>query len=448
MKMSYGSKVLYTLLTALAISCMCSTRSFASAGGGRFAPDWSISSPIDESTGGHGHLRSALSHDLDIERRPPALELTRASIGAGHFSGLELRQVGNDPGDFVLLADSRHSMLASNAVERQIKLFTVTLPDKFSLWLERSGRYRELIESILRMNGLPQDLVFLPLIESGYNPFAYSRARAVGPWQFIKGTAIKYGLKVNFWVDERRDPVKSTHAAARYLKELYARFESWALAMAAYNAGEGKISRALRKSRSDDYWPLLRTSYLRSETKHYVPKFIAARQIALDPEGYGFASLQYHAPLDFDEVEVPSAVDLEVVADAAQTTYETIKELNPELRTWCTPPGVASYSLRVPRGAAERFLEKFHAMPAEKRVSLVAYTVKRGDTLTRISKKEGIPRDVVIAINGLGSAAKMQPGTVIYLPPRDKIKLCSEIVKAQKSPSKSRKKSKSKSLDA
>lgn len=452
MKMNYTNRASFALVATVVCLWLGSTQLYAQGTEGRPALDLGTRYYEPLCSAEHNSLQSVLSNGLDIERRAPALHLTRSLVVTSHFSRTELFQV--DPGvrsgrgEFVLLADARHSTLAVNAVQRQIELFTVTLPDKFSQWLERSGRYRELIESILRMNGLPQDLVFLPLIESGYNPLAYSRARAVGPWQFIRGTAVKYGLKVNFWVDERRDPVKSTHAAARYLKELHERFESWALAMAAYNAGEGKISRALRKSRSYDYWPLLRTPYLRNETKHYVAKFIAARQIALNPAGYGFESLQYHPPLDFEEVDVPSPVDIAVIATAAETTYETIKELNPELRTWCTPLGVTSYSVRVPRGAAERLLENLREIPEEKRLSLVSYTVKRGDTLSNISKKEGIPREVVMAINDLSAGARIQPGTVIYLPPSDKLRLCREIVKAQKSDRKGKRKAKRKSLDA
>ncbi|MGE5893781.1 MAG: transglycosylase SLT domain-containing protein, partial [bacterium] len=257
-------------------------------------------------------------------------------------------------------------------------------------------------------------------------------ARAVGPWQFIKGTALKYGLKVNFWVDERRDPVKSTHAASRYLGELYERFESWALAMAAYNAGEGKIERALRKSKADDYWPLLRTRYLRSETKNYVAKFIAARQIASDPEGYGFSEIEYHSPFEFDEVEVPSPIDLEVVATAAGTTYDVIKELNPELRAWCTPLGASTYVVRIPKGTTETFLANLNAIPEEERLTLKQYTVKRGDTLVKIAKAEGVPMEVLLAINGLKKSGPVSLGTVLYLPPKDKIKLCSDIVKSQK----------------
>lgn len=451
MNMSYKHKILFSFMTVLLCLCMLTGRSHASAPEGMLVLNGHTSSVPTMAIAERGTLRPVLAQGLTLKSSPRTLDLERPLFRAHRFSGLELvgdyRGTENDPLPFILLADSGNSALASSAIDRQIKLFTVTLPDKFSQWLERSGRYRAVIESILRMNGLPEDLAFLPLIESGYNPFAYSRARAVGPWQFIRETAVNYGLKVNFWVDERRDPIKSTHAAARYLKELYARFESWALAMAAYNAGEGKITWALRKSQSDDYWPLLRTHYLRSETKHYVAKFIAARQIALDPEGFGFATLQYHPPLDFEEVAIISPVDLDVVADAAETTYDTIKELNPELRTWCTPLDVDSYSLRVPRGAAERFFENLRAIPVDKRLSFVAYTVKRGDTLSMISKRTGIPKDVVTAINGLAGGARMNPGMVIYLPPRDKIKLCSEIVKSQKATRKGKKRPKRKSLD-
>jgi membrane-bound lytic murein transglycosylase D len=151
--------------------------------------------------------------------------------------------------------------------------------------------------------------------------------------------------------------VKSTVAAANYLKDLYRMFGSWNLAMAAYNAGEGKILRALNKTKTDDYWSLLNTRHIKSETKNYVPKFIAASLIATNPEDFGFDNIDYHAPMRYDKVTLTSPVDIEVIADCAETTMEVIKEMNPELRRWCTPPDVSEYSVRVPDGTKEAFLK-------------------------------------------------------------------------------------------
>ena len=196
------------------------------------------------------------------------------------------------------------------------------------------------MKEILKEKNVPEEIVFLPLIESGFSPNAYSPARAAGYWQFIASTAKRYGLEINWWKDERRDPVKSTVAAANYLNDLYEMFGSWNLAMAAYNAGEGKILKALNKAKTDDYWSLLKTNQIKSETKDYVPKFIAASLIANSPQTFGFDNLEYHPRLNYDIVTVKSPVDLDVIADCSETSEEVIKELNPELRRWCTPPDV------------------------------------------------------------------------------------------------------------
>ena len=231
-----------------------------------------------------------------------------------------------------IVSDYSSNEVAVKAVERNITLFTEKIKERFSLWLSRSGKYMEMMKEILKGENIPEEIVFIPLIESGFSPHACSPASAVGYWQFIASTAKRYGLKINWWMDERRDPVKSTVAAANYFKDLYGMFGSWNLAMAAYNAGEGKILRAINKTNSDDYWSLLDTSYIRRETKDYVPKFIAASLIANSPEEFGFEELEYHPPLNYDEITVYSPVDLEVIADCAEMGVGVIKELNPELR--------------------------------------------------------------------------------------------------------------------
>ena len=245
--------------------------------------------------------------------------------------------------------------MAVKAVEKSTVLFAERIRERFAMWLSRSGKYVELMKEILKNKNVPEDIVFLSLIESGFNPYAYSVARAAGPWQFISATAKRYGLVIDWWRDERRDPVKSTAAAANYLSDLYGMFGSWNLAMAAYNAGEGRIMKALKRSKSDDYWPLLNTRHIKSETKNYVPRFIAASNIASNPEEFGFMNIVYHQPLNYDEVKVNGPIDLEVAAKCADTTVETIKELNPELRRWCTPPGMPVYILRIPSGTKEIF---------------------------------------------------------------------------------------------
>lgn len=318
----------------------------------------------------------------------------------------------------VLIHDYDSNDLAIRAVERHINTFTNRLRDRFSLWLSRAGMYIDTMKEILVENGLPKELVFLPLIESGFNTNAYSRSRAVGPWQFIASTAKKYGLTINWWIDERRDPVKSTEAAARYLKDLYDMFNSWHLAMAAYNAGEGKVLRALRKTRIDDHWTLLQKKrYLRRETREYVPKFIAASLIALEPEKYGFEGIDYHQPVEFTEVEIESPVDLEVIARAAETDIQTIKLLNPELKRWCTPPDQATYKIRIPADKREIFLQNLSSIPKEERYTVKIHIVKRGETIAKIAKKYKLSESVIYALNPEIKGHPLKPDTEIKLPP-------------------------------
>jgi len=322
-----------------------------------------------------------------------------------------------------IVSDYNSNELAVKAVDKHINLFTERIREKFSLWLSRSGKYIELMKEILKEEHIPEEIVFIPLIESGFSPYACSPARAVGYWQFIASTAKKYGLKINWWMDERRDFVKSTVAAANYFKDLYGMFGSWNLAMAAYNAGEGKILKALNRTNTDDYWSLLDTNYIRRETKDYVPKFIAASMIANSPQDFGFEGIEYHPPLDYDEVTVNSPVDLEVAADCAETDLKAIKELNPELRRWCTPPDVSKYTLRIPAGTKGIFLQNLSLIPKEERFSNEIYKVKKGDTFKKISKKTGIPVQIILDMNSLEKIIPLKSGMEIYIPPKGKFVL-------------------------
>jgi membrane-bound lytic murein transglycosylase D len=276
------------------------------------------------------------------------------------------------------------------------------------------------MKDILRDKGLPEELAFLPLIESGFYLNAYSRARAVGPWQFIASTAKRYGLVIDWWRDERKDPVKSTHAAAEYLRDLYRMFGSWKLALAAYNAGEGRIQRALKRTGAEDYWSLLNTRQIRNETKEYVPRYIAATMIANAPEDYGFYNLVYHEPLEYDKVSISSPVDVDVIARCAEVTVEDIRRLNPELRRWSTPPNVQSYTIRIPQGSTEVFVENLEKIPVEERFSVDTYKVKKGDNLRKIAKKTGIPVNVILAMNSMAGIERLEIGEDIKIPPKGK----------------------------
>lgn len=336
------------------------------------------------------------------------------------IQGVASNQPAQNAPDYnlVLAPYSDSSEVATGAVKRNLGLFTSRIRDKFSLWLSRSGNYLDLMKEILRKKDIPEDIVFLSLIESGFNPYAYSIARAVGPWQFIASTAKRYGLVINWWKDERRDPIKSTEAAADYLRDLYEMFGSWNLAMAAYNAGEGKILRALEKSKAEDYWALIGTKHIKAETKDYVPKFIAASLIATNPKDFGFGDVEYNQPLCYDEVDLNSPIDLSVAAECAGTDLDVIKKLNPELRRWCTPPDVSQYTLRIPEGTKEAFLNKLASVPEEERFTIERYTVRKGDTLKKISKRTGIPEAVVLSLNSMEKIMPLKVGSKIYLPPQ------------------------------
>ncbi len=237
-------------------------------------------------------------------------------------------------------------------VESAVTRFQTSLRGFFSEALSRSGRYVPRMSSILQRQGLPQQLAYLPLIESGYRTQAVSPAGAVGPWQFIPDTGRRYGLRIDEYVDERRDPVKSTEAAARYLRDLHSMFGDWHLSLAAYNTGEQNISRILDRSNAADYWEISERGYLCRETANYVPRFLAALQIANAPEEYGF-DRPYEEPVRYDLVHVGKPLPLSTVAQLCGSSTDTIRELNPALHRGVVPP--QGYSVRLPKGSKEIF---------------------------------------------------------------------------------------------
>ena len=237
-------------------------------------------------------------------------------------------------------------------VDDFVTRFQTDLRGFFAGALSRSGRYVPRMSSILMKEGVPQELAYLPLIESGFRTQAVSRAGAVGPWQFIRRTGQRYGLRIDSYVDERRDPVKSTHATARYLKDLYAMFGDWHLSLAAYNTGEGNISRILGKGYADDFWQMSDRGYLYQETEDYVPQFLAALHIAEEPQAYGFEPPD-EEPVHYDLVTIKKSLSLAKVAQLSGTSTDTIKELNPALHRGVVPP--QGYAVRLPKGTKGAF---------------------------------------------------------------------------------------------
>ena len=318
--------------------------------------------------------------------------------------------------DSHFISNLEDSPVAGKAVAKYMQFFSEDLKKPFALWLSRAPKYLSVMRQIMSENNIPGDIVFLSMIESGFSPYADSRAKAVGPWQFIASTAKRYGLKVNWWMDERRDPVKSTMAAAMYLKDLHNMFGSWGLAMAAYNAGEGAIKRALEKTGGNSFWDLYFTKRIADETKNYVPKFLAARTIALDPGSHGFANVVPQTTFSYDEVVLWQPLDLTVAARCAGVSLKDIKALNPELTRWCTPLDVKSYILRIPKHTLMPFLAKLDRLTPEERLPMRVYTARRRASLLSIARKFRIPVELIKGLNQI-RGRYIRAGQKILLPP-------------------------------
>ena len=325
-------------------------------------------------------------------------------------------------------------IVINEKVEHFIQYFQTTARNRFSGWLARSEKYIPFMRNLLREKGLPEDLVYMALIESGFNPYAYSRSKASGPWQFIYLTGKRYGLRLNWWIDERRDPEKSTIAAAKYLKDLYDMFECWYLAAAGYNAGEQKIVTAMQRYQTEDFWELTKYRYLKQETKDYVPQMIAAALIAKDPEKYGFAGIEYEEPLHYQKVKVPGVTDLRMIARACEVTLDEIRELNPELSRWCTPPDFPDYEIKIPFGKKELFLKNFGTLYTGEKFQFKTHIVKKGDTFPKIARRYRVDVEPVLEINRLNKKSRLSAGANLLIPlPRDQdLKADSPVKKKSK----------------
>lgn len=294
-------------------------------------------------------------------------------------------------------------IVVNRQVEMYIELFQGELRPYFSKWLARSGRYLPLFHGELESAGLPLDLAYLSMIESGFSQRAYSRARAVGLWQFMSGTGRDFGLNVSRYVDERRDAEKSTRAAAAYLKSLYNEFDDWYLAVAAYNGGPGTIRNAIKRTGSTDFWELAQGQYLHIETKRYVPKLIAAIIIAKEPEKYGFQDIAYEMPLAYETLTVGPGLDLQAAALITGCDDSGIKQLNQELLVGKTPLDCEQYELKIPIGSrelAERNLPRLHSIAT---TDYKTHIVKKNDTIARICRTYNINTTTLLKVNNLKS---------------------------------------------
>lgn len=290
----------------------------------------------------------------------------------------------------------------------------------FRRWMGRSARYIPLMQPILEAKGLPRDTVYLSMIESGFNTQAKSWARAVGPWQFIPGTAKMFKLRDDFWIDERRDPIKSTHAAANYLSQLYANLGHWYLAWAGYNTGGGRVRRMVDTYHTTSFWELSEKKGFARETKHYVPKLIACALVAKHPEAFGFSLDEFQAedPFEFDEVALTDSVDLEVIAQASGASLDDIQEFNPELKRWCTPPATEAepYLLRLPKGRKETFTANFAKYAPNERLNFKIHRIQKGDTLSKIALQYHSAQEAILRMNHLKSAKALKVNTELLVP--------------------------------
>ena len=289
----------------------------------------------------------------------------------------------------------------------------------FPDFLHRMGAFEQTVDSALAERGMPASLRYLPLIESGYNPGARSHASAVGMWQFMAGTAREFGMEVGAFVDERRNPYKSTAAAVGFLERLHEDFDSWFLALAAYNGGPNRARRILRQEaplapRSDSLFWALREHWPR-ETREFVPKLVGAIIVAQDPERFGYTSIETGDPLRFDEVTVPDATTLDILAGAAEVDEEEMRLLNPELFRGFTPPGSA-YVLRVPAGRAERFAANYAEIPVGNRMTVVEHSVAQGETLSHIARRYGVSLTDLRAANPEVRPRYLRIGTRLTVP--------------------------------
>ncbi len=357
-------------------------------------------------------LRDKFFQEVDSYSTSGAAE-TKNSVGV-----IKVPTTGVTPAFTAVQGELQIDMPDNEYVRNCITFFTSAKGQKFfNKWLPRAGRWFPMMRRIAKEEGVPEEIMYLSIVESGLDPNAVSSAKAVGLWQFIKTTGEMYGLDANYWIDERRDPEKATRAAMRHLKDLYNEFGNWHLALAAYNCGMGGVRRTIARSgkTNPDYWAI--RDFLPRETRGYVPLFIAAAKISMNPEQYGFTDVSFEDSFDYETASVSESVDLRALAKCANTTIEELKALNPELVQGCTPPNIQNYELKLPRGTKETFVYNFEQLPDTEKRSWVYHKVRKRETLVAIAEQYGSSVDLIADANNLsGKRKRLRAGTTIRVP--------------------------------
>lgn len=348
-----------------------------------------------------GHLPDDVSADALITRFS---EINHFKVDSSEFRKLESYAREKIAYNVPIVLNER--------VRNCILYYQTVARNAFAKYLSRSTKYIPMIDSVFNEYGLPSDIKYLALVESGYNPHAYSWARAMGLWQFIASTGRMYDLNRSWWYDERKDPIKATDAAARFLKDLYAKFGSWELAMAAYNGGPGRVGRQIKKQKTKDFWKLR----LRKQTMDYVPFFMAATIICKDPERFGFTDVEYQPEWVYGTVKIDKCLDLKEIAKALKCAVSDLKKLNPELLREFTPPNVKSYNLRIPKGSQRRFWAVYNNLPSSKETSFVRHKIRRGETVSTIARRYGVSQYAIFEANNLSGRSKIYTGKSLIVP--------------------------------
>uniref|UniRef100_A0A7V3ZXI9 LysM peptidoglycan-binding domain-containing protein n=1 Tax=candidate division WOR-3 bacterium TaxID=2052148 RepID=A0A7V3ZXI9_UNCW3 len=279
--------------------------------------------------------------------------------------------------------------------------------------LTRGAPYFKKISEIVKSYGLPEDLAFLPVIESGFNLYAVSRRKAVGPWQFMSFTAKKYGLLVDWWIDQRLDPIYSTHAACKYLKDLFDLFGRWDLAIAAYNAGEGKVYSKLVKTNGEKFWDIRKQ--LKRETRNYVPSFLALIMFINDNKEL-VSSILNTPEFTYDSVLVPSQANIKQLASWAGISEREFRLFNPYFHRFATPPYLKNYYVRIPLGTKEQFISRMNSTPKDEWFKAQAHIVRKGETLYQIARKYGVTVTAIQQANNNINPKRLRPGMVLVIP--------------------------------